>query len=156
MIASSQGGTVRKAGQAGGCRNPRLQSGRRRLFACQRGRLDRAVAALVGADADGILDGQDEDFAVADLPVLADCTIASTAFCTRSSAITISNFTFGRKSTVYSLHDRFPCGPFCRPEAFHLAHGHPSMPISDNASFTSSILKGLMIASIFFIGAPLC
>jgi hypothetical protein len=29
----------------------------------------------------------------------------------------------------------------------------PSMPISANASFTSSILNGLMMASIFFIGA---
>ena len=67
------------------------------------GGLDRAFAALFGADADRVLDRQDEDLAVADLAGLGGATIASTAFCTRSSAITISNFTLGRKSTVYSL-----------------------------------------------------
>ena len=58
-------------------------------------------------------------------PVLAASTMALTAFRTRLSEITISNFTFERKPTVYSLLDKFLDDPL-QPKAFDFAYRYPS------------------------------
>src|SRR5262249_391465 len=44
--------------------------------------------------------------------------------------------------------------PFCRPKPLASITVMPWSPISCSASFTSSSLKGFMIASIFFIVSP--
>jgi len=61
---------------------------------------------------DGFFHRVDKDFSVADLPVLADFRIAAIVPLTCPSATTISILIFGRKSTVYSLPGKFPCGLF--------------------------------------------
>ena len=63
----------------------------------------RFFADLFRADAHGVLDREHENLAVADLAGLGRATTTVTALSTMSSASTTSTFTFGRKSTVYSL-----------------------------------------------------
>src|ERR1051326_7789477 len=75
-----------------------------------------------------------------------------TAPSTRLSARTISSLILGRKSTLYSLPRYISVWPFWRPNPLTSVTVMPSTPISPRASFTSSSLNGLMIASTFFIG----
>ena len=65
--------------------------------------LHRAVAAFVGADAPGVVDGGDEDLAVADLAGLGGLDDGFDGGSTTMSGRTISILILGRKSTVYSL-----------------------------------------------------
>ena len=81
----------------------------------------------------------------------AALTIASTARSTRSSSQITSIFTFGRKSTTYSAPRYSSVWPFWRPKPLAATTVMPCRPTSCSASFTSSSLKGLMIASIFFM-----
>src|SRR3989441_5582341 len=85
------------------------------------------------------------------LPVLAAAVISATTLSTRPSATTTSTFILGRKSTVYSLPRYISVGPFWRPKPRTSVTVMPMMPAPVSASFTSSSLNGLMIASIFFI-----
>src|SRR6185312_10911871 len=83
-------------------------------------------------------------------PVRAACWMASQARSTWLSSSTISSFTLGRKSTTYSAPRYSSVCPFWRPNPFASITVIPFSPISFRSSFTSSSLKGLMIASIFF------
>src|SRR5215510_5804540 len=84
-------------------------------------------------------------------PVLAAPTIVALTLSTRWSGTTTSIFTLGRKSTVYSDPRYSSVWPFCRPNPRTSVTVMPITPISVSASFTSSSLNGLMIASTFFI-----
>src|SRR5262249_45545572 len=88
-------------------------------------------------------------------PVFAAPTIVALTLSTRWSGTTTSIFTFGRKSTVYSDPRYSSVWPFWRPNPRTSVTVMPMTPISVSASFTSSILKGLMIASIFFMASHL-
>src|SRR5207247_5221019 len=70
---------------------------------------------------------------------------------TRCSGTTTSILTFGRKSTVYSDPRYSSVWPFWRPKPRTSVTVMPMTPISVSASFTSSSLNGLMMASTFFI-----
>ena len=61
------------------------------------------LARFVSSNADCFFDPIDENFAVADLPVLAALTIADVAFSTMLSVRTTSTLIFGTKSTTYSF-----------------------------------------------------
>src|SRR5574337_1275213 len=87
-------------------------------------------------------------------PVFADDRIVSTTLSHLSSGTTTSIFTLGRKSIVYSLPLYSSVCPFCRPNPLTSLTVRPWIPTSARALFTSSSLKGLMIASIFFIRHP--
>src|SRR5262249_12710499 len=84
-------------------------------------------------------------------PVLAAFSMASTTSTTCSSRTMISSFTLGRKSTTYSAPRYSSVWPFCRPNPFTSLTVRPCTPMPDRLSFTSSSLKGLMIASTFFM-----
>src|SRR5215470_9597385 len=88
-------------------------------------------------------------------PVFAAPTITDTTLSTRLSPITTSILTLGRKSTVYSDPRYSSVWPFWRPKPRTSVTVIPMTPISVSASFTSSSLKGLMIASIFFMASHL-
>src|SRR5215510_12285448 len=88
-------------------------------------------------------------------PVLAAPTIVALTLSTRWSGTTTSIFTLGRKSTVYSDPRYSSVWPFWRPKPRTSVTVMPITPISVSASFTSSSLKGLMIASIFFMASHL-
>src|SRR5438093_3394209 len=88
-------------------------------------------------------------------PVLAAPTIVALTLSTRWSGTTTSIFTLGRKSTVYSEPRYSSVCPFWRPKPRTSVTVMPITPISVSASFTSSSLKGLMIASIFFMASHL-
>ena len=77
--------------------------------------------------------------------------IASTARSSTASSQTTSIFTLGRKSTTYSAPRYSSVWPFCRPKPFASTTVMPCRPTSCSASFTSSSLNGLMMASIFFM-----
>ena len=65
--------------------------------------LDRVGAGFAGADADGFLDIEDENLAVADAARARSLLDRlDGALDQRSSGTTISIFTLGRKSTTYS------------------------------------------------------
>src|SRR2546427_12806199 len=68
-----------------------------------------------------------------------------------SSGTMTSTFSLGRKSTVYSEPRYSSVWPFWRPKPRTSVTVIPITPIAGSASFTSSSLKGLMIASTFFI-----
>ena len=84
-------------------------------------------------------------------PVFAAPAIVATTFSTRCSGTTTSILTFGRKSTVYSDPRYSSVWPFWRPKPRTSVTVMPMTPISVSASFTSSSLNGLMMASTFFI-----
>src|SRR5271157_3228064 len=84
-------------------------------------------------------------------PVFADFSIASTTLGASTSEVTTSIFILGIKSTTYSAPLYNSVCPFCLPNPFTSVTVIPWMPISFRASFTSSSLKGFIIASIFFI-----
>src|SRR5215813_399048 len=84
-------------------------------------------------------------------PVLAAPTIVALTLSTRWSGTTTSIFTLGRKSTVYSDPRYSSVWPFWRPKPRTSVTVMPITPMPVRASFTSSSLNGLMIASIFFI-----
>src|SRR5882762_2605889 len=88
-------------------------------------------------------------------PVLAAPTIVAVTLSTRWSGTTTSILTLGRKSTVYSEPRYSSVWPFWRPKPRTSVTVIPITPISVSASFTSSSLKGLMIASIFFMASHL-
>src|SRR5262245_31057354 len=88
-------------------------------------------------------------------PVLAAPTIVALTLSTRWSGTTTSILTLGRKSTVYSEPRYSSVWPFWRPKPRTSVTVIPITPISVSASFTSSSLKGLMIASIFFMASHL-
>src|SRR5262245_14839921 len=88
-------------------------------------------------------------------PVFAAPTITATTLSTMWSATTTSIFTLGRKSTVYSEPRYSSVWPFWRPKPRTSVTVMPTTPISVRASFTSSSLNGLMIASIFFMASHL-
>src|SRR5438093_596232 len=88
-------------------------------------------------------------------PVLAAPTIVALTLSTRWSGTTTSIFTLGRKSTVYSEPRYSSVCPFWRPKPRTSVTVMPMTPISVSASLTSSSLKGLMIASIFFMASHL-
>ncbi|AFG41496.1 PilL [Escherichia coli P12b] len=85
------------------------------------------------------------------LPVCAVRIMVSTQVSTMSSGTTISIFTFGRKSTIYSAPRYSSVWPFWRPKPFTSVTVMPVIPTSASASRTSSSLKGFIIASIFFM-----
>jgi hypothetical protein len=87
-------------------------------------------------------------------PVLAARSITSTTFATSASETTTSTFTLGRKSTTYSAPRYSSVCPFCRPKPLTSVAVRPAMPTSERACFTSSSLKGLMMASTFFTAHP--
>src|SRR5262244_1353215 len=84
-------------------------------------------------------------------PVLAAPTIVALTLSTRWSGTTTSIFTLGRKSTVYSDPRYSSVWPFCRPKPRTSVTVMPITPMPVRASFTSSSLNGLMMASTFFI-----
>src|SRR5215475_10816833 len=84
-------------------------------------------------------------------PVRAAAATVATTFSTRASGTTSSTLTLGRKSMVYSDPRYSSVCPFWRPKPRTSVTVMPMMPSSVSASLTSSSLKGLMIASIFFI-----
>ena len=84
-------------------------------------------------------------------PVLALFSIASMTLPTMESGTTISSFTFGTKSTTYAEPRETSFFPPVRPKPLTSVTVMPWMPTSARASFTSSSLNGLMIASTFFI-----
>src|SRR2546425_9169545 len=89
------------------------------------------------------------------LPVLAAAAISATTLSAMASVTTTSTFILGRKSTVYSPPRYISVWPFWRPKPRTSLTVMPMMPAPVSASFTSSSLNGLMIASIFFIaGSP--
>ncbi|VFS86261.1 Uncharacterised protein [Salmonella enterica subsp. enterica] len=68
-----------------------------------------------------------------------------------SSGTTISIFTFGRKST-HIFRAAIQLGvAFLTAKAFDFSDRHPGNTYLGSASRTSSSLKGLIIASIFFM-----
>ncbi len=77
-----------------------------------------------------------------------------TTLSTSPSGTTTSTFIFGRKSTVYSPPRYISVWPFCRPKPRTSLTVMPTTPAAVSASFTSSSLNGLMIASIFVIAPP--
>src|SRR2546426_4967507 len=85
------------------------------------------------------------------LPVLAAAAISATTLSAMASVTTTSTFILGRKSTVYSPPRYISVWPFWRPKPRTSLTVMPMMPAPVSASFTSSSLNGLMIASIFFI-----
>src|SRR6516225_12242465 len=85
-------------------------------------------------------------------PVRAERSMASMTWSTSASSTAASIFTLGRKSTTYSAPRYSSVWPFWRPKPFTSVTVMPLMPTSWRASFTSSSLNGLMIASIFFMG----
>src|SRR5690606_23778323 len=85
-------------------------------------------------------------------PVCAAAAIASTTRSAWSSDTTTSSFTLGRKSTTYSAPRYSSVWPFWRPKPLASVTVMPDTPTSCSASFTSSSLNGLMMASIFFTG----
>src|SRR5882724_194535 len=84
-------------------------------------------------------------------PVLADFSIASITCSSISDLIAASIFTLGRKSTTYSAPRKSSVCPFWRPKPFTSLTVIPCTPTAARRSFTSSSLKGLMIASIRFM-----
>ena len=76
--------------------------------------------------------------------------IASTALSTSSSSSIISTLIFGKKSPN-STPVFISVKPLCLPLPLASKTVIPRTPISSKAIFTSSILKGFIIASIFFI-----
>src|SRR6185503_19351890 len=76
--------------------------------------------------------------------------MASTTAATAPSATTISIFTFGTRSTVYSAPRYCSLWPFWRPNPRVSLTVRPWMPTCIRADFTSSNRWGLMMASIFF------
>src|SRR3970282_1119412 len=87
-------------------------------------------------------------------PVRADFSTSSTTWATRSSGTMISILSLGRKSTTYSAPRYSSVCPFCRPNPLTSETVIPWTPMSFRASFTSSSLNGLMMASIFFMSSP--
>src|SRR6059036_1379749 len=85
------------------------------------------------------------------LPVLAAPAITSATLSTRLSGTTTSILIFGRKSTVYSPPRYSSVCPFCLPKPRTSVTVMPITPMPVRASFTSSSLNGLMMASTFFI-----
>src|SRR5579875_1564772 len=85
------------------------------------------------------------------LPVRAAPANVRTTSSARASATTISNFTFGSRSTLYSCPRYTSLCPFWRPCPRTSLIVIPSIPIPLSASFTSSSLNGWMMASIFFM-----
>src|SRR5574337_831452 len=85
------------------------------------------------------------------LPVLADFSMASMAWSSRSVRMAASIFTLGRKSTTYSAPRYNSVWPFCRPKPLTSVTVIPCTPMAESVSRTSSSLKGLMIAVINFM-----
>src|SRR6266496_5874994 len=83
-------------------------------------------------------------------PVFETRSITSTTRAASWSGTTTSTFTLGRKSTTYSSPRYSSVCPFCRPKPLTSATVRPVTPISESATFTSSSLNGLMMASTFF------
>jgi len=81
--------------------------------------------------------------------------MASIAALTRASASTTSILIFGRKSSVLASAINFRV-TFLPPEAFDFGNRHPFNTQAGKRFFTSSSLKGLMMASIFFMVLPVC
>src|SRR6266852_6427905 len=75
-------------------------------------------------------------------PVLAVFKIVSTTMFTSLSGSTISNLSFGSKSTVYSRPRYTSVCPFCRPWPRTSVTVIPSMPTSRSASLTDSNREG--------------
>src|SRR5690349_4272313 len=86
-------------------------------------------------------------------PVLAAWQITETTLSASPSGTTTSTFTLGRKSIVYSEPREISVWPFWRPKPRTSVTVMPTTPSSFSASLTSSSLKGLITASIFFIPA---
>src|SRR4029453_18912175 len=87
-------------------------------------------------------------------PVRAEAAIASTTLFTSPSGTTSSTLILGKKSMVYSEPRYSSVWPFWRPKPRTSETVIPTTPMSVRVSFTSSSLKGLMMASIFFMGPP--
>src|SRR5580704_14188022 len=87
-------------------------------------------------------------------PVLALFSMASITSLTRLSGTTTSTFTLGTKSTTYAEPRYTSFLPPVRPKPLTSVTVMPWMPTSARASFTSSSLNGLMMASTFFNGPP--
>src|ERR1043166_3664750 len=83
-------------------------------------------------------------------PVRAARVIASTTADTAMSDTTTSTFTFGTRSTVYSVPRYCSLWPFWRPNPRTSLTVRPCTPTWLSAVLTSSSLKGLKMASIFF------
>src|SRR5262245_39482518 len=88
------------------------------------------------------------------LPVLAADDMISATLSTMRSGTTTSILIFGRQSTVYPPPRKSSVWPFCRPNPRTSETVMPMTPMEVSASLTSSSLKGLMMASIFFIWDP--
>src|SRR3990172_7288794 len=87
-------------------------------------------------------------------PVRAAAPITDTTLSTRVSGTATSTLTLGRKSMVYSEPRYSSVCPFWRPKPRTSVTVMPTTPSSVSASLTSSSLKGLMMASIFFMEPP--
>src|SRR5207302_6325387 len=85
------------------------------------------------------------------LPVLAAAATISTTFEAIGSGATTSILILGMKSIVYSPPRYSSVCPFWRPKPRTSDTVMPTTPMPVSASFTSSSLNGLMIASIFCI-----
>src|SRR5436190_16456061 len=82
--------------------------------------------------------------------------MASTTRSTWSLVTATSSLILGRKSTTYSAPRYSSVWPFWRPKPFTSVTVTPVTPTSDNASRTSSSLKGLMMAMTIFIAWASC
>src|SRR5262249_24913626 len=87
-------------------------------------------------------------------PVRAEAVIASTTLPTIPSGTTSSTLIFGRKSIVSPEPRYSSVCPFWRPKPRTSDTVIPMTPMSVSVALTSSSLKGLMIASIFFMAPP--
>lgn len=109
------------------------------------------ATGLAGPDADNAFDRADENLAVPDTPGLG-CGLDG--FHRRFDTVSRQDqldFDLGQEiDDVFSAAIEFGM-PFCRPKPLASITVRPCTPISCRASFTSSSLKGFMIASIFFI-----
>ena len=117
--------------------------------------LQRGLVALAGADADRRLDGRHEDLAVADRARCGPTRRSHPPPCSPSRRAPPLDLDL-RKEVDRVLRSRGTarCGPSAGRSPGPPTRSCRSTPMSVRVSFTSSSLKGLMIASIFFMRPP--
>ena len=114
-------------------------------------RSDRFLAGFVCADSNRFFDGVDEYFAVTDLAGFRGAHNRNSYVLDHAVREHDFDLEFWYKFDRVLVTAINFCLAFLTPVSLTSVIVMPSMPSSVRASFTSSSLKGLMIASIFFI-----
>ena len=115
-------------------------------------KLNGFVAGSLRANANGGFDVADEDLAVADLAGAGGANNGLCGLVQQRVGQDHFDLDFGQKINGVFAPAIVSVWPFWRPKPLTSETVKPCTPTAPRASLTSSSLKGLMIASIFFMG----